>query len=483
MKVKNVIRWSALGVFSAYFVQLIFGILFARVLGPEEFGAFAMGASFLIFFKVFLDTGISSYIIYDQEINNKDLSSIFYFLVTQGVVLWLIGYFLIANLTVSFYQQANLNEITRTYSLVFPITALTVINVALLEKAGKVKQLQIARNAGFLIGGGIGLYLAKEGFGYNSLLARVLISAFVLMILVFIQNKWIPIFYFSFKSLKRVLKYGLPIVGSNLLGFSLRSLDKIVIGKANGDSNLGGYDKLSQYNKLPADLINASVVSLIFPYLSRQKEDIKKLHSVYHATYQVLIFLSLIFIVAVLLCGEFFVRYILGVQWLDYLSVLYITSPLLLFTVVGKISGTIFHVLGETKMELRINFLTSFLYLIFIPIYLFTKEYLFLVSTYVFVVSAIAVVKFIYSLRLIATRVPEGYLQLKTALLNVMGLIILLIIPGLVAFNFVSTSIFFNIFLFICYGCTIALLSWAFIGKTLIKETWMKLRAILNEVY
>lgn len=483
MKVKSVIRWSALGVFSAYFVQIIFGILFARALGPEEFGAFAMGTSFLIFLKVFLDTGISSYIIYDQEINNKDLSSIFYFLVTQGIVLWLIAYLLVANVTVSFYGQENLSAITRTYALIFPVTAFTVVNLALLEKAGKVKQIQIARNVAFLIGGGFGLYLAQEGFGYNSLLARVLISAFVVMILVFIQNKWFPLFYFSFKSLKKVLKYGLPIVGSNLLGFSLRSLDKIVIGKANGDSNLGGYDKLSQYNKLPADLINASVVSLIFPYLSRQKEDMMKLHGVYQAIYQVLIFLSLIFITAILLFGEFFVKNILGTQWLDYLSVLYITSPLLLFTVIGKMAGSIFHVLGETKMEFRVNFLASCLYLIFIPIYFFNKEYLVLVSVYVFIVSAVALVKFILSLRLMATRLPEGYLKLKTSLLNILALILLFTIPGLIAFNFVSTSISFSLLLFVCYGCAVALLSWAFIGKTLIREAWAKLKVIMHESY
>jgi O-antigen/teichoic acid export membrane protein len=73
------VKWSALGQFVGLGSEFIIGIILARLLIPSEFGVVAVLSVFINLANVFINSGFSQSLIRDQNANQVDYSTIFYF--------------------------------------------------------------------------------------------------------------------------------------------------------------------------------------------------------------------------------------------------------------------------------------------------------------------------------------------------------------------------------------------------------------------
>lgn len=80
--------WAAVQKYSTMVISFISGIILARLLMPEDYGAIGMMAIFMSLAEVFIDAGFGSAFIQKKEPTQTDYSTVFYFNIGMSVILY-----------------------------------------------------------------------------------------------------------------------------------------------------------------------------------------------------------------------------------------------------------------------------------------------------------------------------------------------------------------------------------------------------------
>ena len=125
--------WTFLKQFSNQIIAFIVSIILARILSPEQFGLIGMIAVFIAIGQSLMDAGLTQSLIRDQEANQEDLSTVFFFNLGASILFYLI-IFLCAPLIANFYDEPILKEIVRVICLTFVISAFGAVQSTRLTK-------------------------------------------------------------------------------------------------------------------------------------------------------------------------------------------------------------------------------------------------------------------------------------------------------------------------------------------------------------
>ena len=121
--------WSAVERFSVQGVQFILGIIIARLVSPSEYGLIAMLGIFLAIAQTFIDSGFSSALIQKKDRTDIDYSTAFYFNLAIAVIVYGI-LFLTAPLIADFYEESQLEVITKWIGLNLIISGFSIVQRA-----------------------------------------------------------------------------------------------------------------------------------------------------------------------------------------------------------------------------------------------------------------------------------------------------------------------------------------------------------------
>jgi len=87
------LAWSSINIVGTQFIQLIVGIILARILMPKDFGTIGVLFVFIGLSTVLIDGGFGQGLIRKQNKKEKDLSTIFYLNFLMSIALYTIMYF------------------------------------------------------------------------------------------------------------------------------------------------------------------------------------------------------------------------------------------------------------------------------------------------------------------------------------------------------------------------------------------------------
>lgn len=128
LKVKTItsVVWSAIERFSVQGIQFLLTIIVARLISPFDYGLVAMLGIFLAIAQTFIDSGFSNALIQKKDRTEIDFSTVFYFNIVVGLVVYWILY-ISAPYISDFYDEPQLDIITKVISLSLVINSLSVI--------------------------------------------------------------------------------------------------------------------------------------------------------------------------------------------------------------------------------------------------------------------------------------------------------------------------------------------------------------------
>src|SRR5512147_3032348 len=114
-KTVHALSWSFLQTVAQRGMQLVIGIVLARMLFPEQFGLIGMLTIFMAVISAFLDSGFGKALIQKRDATQVDICSIFYFNIVVGVAT--AGLLCLAAPSIAaFYRQPVLTPLTRVLS-------------------------------------------------------------------------------------------------------------------------------------------------------------------------------------------------------------------------------------------------------------------------------------------------------------------------------------------------------------------------------
>ena len=132
--------WASVQQFGTQGITFIVSVILARILEPAEFGLIVMIMVFINISKVVVDSGLSQSLIRTSNPDDDDYSTVFYFNLLGSLIMYFI-LFLSAPLIADFYNETQLIEILRLYSLVIIIVAFANIQMTKLTKEMNFKTI------------------------------------------------------------------------------------------------------------------------------------------------------------------------------------------------------------------------------------------------------------------------------------------------------------------------------------------------------
>lgn len=329
-KVVSNLAWRFAERVGAQAVQFVVSIVLARILAPEAYGTIALVTVFITILQVFVDSGLGNALIQKKNADSLDFSTVFYANVALCVVLYII-LFLAAPLIANFYNDPSLIAITRVLGLTVVVSGIKNVQQAYVSRHLIFKKFFFSTLAGTIGAAVIGITMAYNGFGVWALVTQMLFNLTLDTIVLWITVKWRPTLQFSFKRLGSLFSFGWKLLVSSIIGTTYQNIRQLLIGKIYSSTDLALFNRGKQFPNIIVENINKSIDSVLFPTLSNEQEDKRRVKVMTRRAIK-----TSIFIIAPLMMGLAFastniVRLLLTDKWLGCVPFLCVFSVTFMF--------------------------------------------------------------------------------------------------------------------------------------------------------
>ncbi len=307
--------WRLLERFGAQGVTMVVSVVLARVLDPEVYGTVALVTVITTLLQVFLDGGFSNALIQKKDADDIDFSSVFYFNIICGVVIY--GLLFIASPWIAkFYELPELTPIIRVLGLTLIIFSLKSVQQAYVSRNMLFKKFFFATLGGTIGAAVVGIVLAYSGFGVWALVAQHVFNMLVDTVILWFMVKWRPKPVFSWKRIKALLPFGWKMLVSGIIDTVYNDVRQVIIGKIYTKSDLAYYNQGQKYTYTIVTNINSSIDSVLFPTMANAQNDITVVKNMTQRAIKVSTYLMMPMMMGIAICAEPIVRILLTEKWL-----------------------------------------------------------------------------------------------------------------------------------------------------------------------
>ena len=409
-KTVNGFFWSALEMVFSQGQGILYGIVLARLLSPNEFGLLGMVTIFIAIAQVFVDSGLSQALIRKQNCTELDYNTIFWVNIIIGilafVVIWILAPFI-----ADFYAKPELINLTRVLALAIIISSLTLNQQTIITKNLDFKTLTKSSVVGTFVAGVSSILLALYGFGVWSLVWRVIINQVVRSLILWYYNRWLPNFTYSRAILKEHFLFGSNLLLISMVSAVYKSFYNMIIGKNYPVSTLGYYTNAEQYSNMPATSITAITNKVSYPVLSEMQNDNVRLKKSIKKLIETVMYLSFIILFGLAAVAHPLFSIMLGSKWAPSIIYFQILCFAYAITPLHIINHNIMKIKGRSDLFLRTEIIK---YALFTPLLVLGAIYgikVLLVGIVIFYWISF-IINAMYSKRLIGLSIFEQCLYL-----------------------------------------------------------------------
>ena len=335
-------------------IQFILTVILARLLSPDDYGIIAMPAIFLAFAQVLIDSGFANALIRKPDLNEKDLSTAFYFNIFVGLSSYLI-LFCVSPLIADFFYTPILSKLLKVTALVVFLNSLGIVQQAILTKKMDFKTQAIVSAISTFLSGAIGVWMAYNGYGVWSLVFQQVSAAFIRVILLWSFGHWHPLKIWSKESFKYLWSFGNKVVIIGFLDTIFNNIYSFVIGKMYNAKDLGNYTRAQQFADLPVNNLSGIIQRVTLPLLSEIQDDNDRLSSIYLRIIRMTALLIVPLMLGLAAMASPLIIALLGVEWIGCVLLFQILCIARIWTPFNAINGNLLQVKGRTDLQLNLE--------------------------------------------------------------------------------------------------------------------------------
>lgn len=268
----------------------------------------------LILSAVVVNSGFGAALIRKQNCTDVDFSTVFYFNLVVGVLFYWILFF--SSPTISFFfNEPQLTNLVKVLAIVLIIDSLTIIQRTILTKRIDFKLQTKISVVASIMSGAVGITLAFNGFGVWSLAVMQITQRAVNSGLLWLWNRWRPLFVFSKTSFNELFSFGYKLLISGLIDTLYRNIYLLIIGKYFSAQELGYYTRAHQFQSLPSQNINSIISRVSYPVLAQMQDDKAALKRNYQKLIKSIMFITFVLMMGMAAVAEPMVITLIGEQW------------------------------------------------------------------------------------------------------------------------------------------------------------------------
>ena len=346
--------WSSVERFSVQGIQFIVMIIMARLLTPKDYGLVGMLTIFIAIAQSLIDSGFSQALIRKRHRTETDNSTVFYFNVVIGLLLYAVFY-ITAPWVARFYDSPELTTLMRVVCLSVVLNSLAVVQRALLTVNIDFKTQAKASLTAAIISGVVGIGMAYAGFSYWSIAAQQLVNLGLNTFLLWIFARWRPCRTYSWTSFHELFAFGSKLMVSGLLDVVYRNMYLLVIGKVFTASSLGYYTRAQQFAEFPSSNLTGIMQRVTYPVLCQIQDDDKRLAQIYRRFLRVSAFIIFPLLTGLSAVSQPFILLLLKEQWLFAATLLQIICFSMMWYPIHAINLNLLQVKGRSDLFLKLE--------------------------------------------------------------------------------------------------------------------------------
>ncbi|WP_425956192.1 oligosaccharide flippase family protein [Xylanimonas sp. McL0601] len=243
------------------------GIVLARVLGPEQFGVYAVALTVQAVLMAVADLGLSAELIRSADHERRAPT-----VATLGLVT---GTILAAATVLASRPLAealgapDAAPAVAVLGVTLALGGAGVVPLAELQRSFNQRALFIVAIADFVVSTSVTLGLVTLGWGALAIAVGRLAAQVVATVLQFVLARVRPVFRVDRSLLRPILAFGLPVAGANVLSWALLNIDNVVLARVAGATTLGFYVLAFNISNWPMSVLSQMLRSVALPYFSQ----------------------------------------------------------------------------------------------------------------------------------------------------------------------------------------------------------------------
>lgn len=339
--------WSFVNTVVSRLGTLGIGIVLARVLGPKDFGTYAVAYVALIAVLSFNELGVSLAIVRwpgDPRAIAPTVSTIS---VAASAIITAAS-FLAAPAFSSAMGDPSATPVVRLLGLSVLLSGLVATPAALLEREFQQGRRAIVDQVNTWVGALVSIALALTGMGAMSLAVGRLAGGVVSGVLFIRFSPHALRFGFDRDQVRPLLRFGLPLAGSSIVVFAVGYLDQLVAGRVLGSVVLGFYVLAFNLSNWPVGIFSLPLRNVAPPTFARLQHEPDTMRAAFRSLVGLLARVTFPICLVIAGASHPIIAFVYGPQWAPAASALRWLAVLAAFKILFELTYDYLVVLGAS---------------------------------------------------------------------------------------------------------------------------------------
>jgi len=403
-------------------ISFIMQLVLARLLIPSDYGIVALVFVFISVASIFVQGGIGTSLIQKKEIDNTDITSIFYLSLLISIILYLLLY-LSAPYIADIYSNPILIKVIRVLSISLIIGSLTTVQTAILSRRMQFKVIFICNTSATILSGVIGIVLAYLGFGVWALVYQQLVRRLAMTIILAFPAKIKFTKKVSLSKVKVLYSFGWKLMVANFISTIYTNLRGLIIAKKFSAETLGFYDKGANFPYFITSNISSTIQTVLLPALALNQDTPLKIKSMTQRAVITTSFFIFPIMGGLIAISEPIVLLILTEKWLPAVPFIKILSISYALTPIIEANLQSYNAIGRSDSFLKVEIINRGVGIVILTISLFFGIYGIIIGEVIGEFFALAVVMITSSI-LINYEVRQQFIDILPHLLLTIAMVI-----------------------------------------------------------
>lgn len=341
-----------------FFLKILSAGALARHIAPSDFGLLAMTTTLSGFLGIFKDAGLTQATVRMKTISEEQLSNVFWINGAIGIALALVTIGASPGLA-WFFNDTRIIEVACWMAIPFAVGGFAVQHNALLRRELRFGVITLADLVSTLVGTTVGVFFAIRGHGYHALIYMNLSTAFLACAIQWWAARWLPRWFSRQVDTRALVKFGADIVAFDVVNYFARQSDNLLIGWKWGPTELGYYDKAYNILLMPIRQINAPLISILIPILSKLQDQPARYMKYFVALQQMIAETTMPIVVVLALFAKDLISVWFGPTWEPTAVMFQLLAPAALVGAIANTNGALLIPLGRTKRYRKVGLIGS----------------------------------------------------------------------------------------------------------------------------
>ena len=265
--IRHGVKWQFVGNTSVQILGFGFGIILARLLAPEDFGALLTIQVFTGLAGFISGGGMGQALVRAKEVTPQDYDIVFTLQIMIGSVIYA-GFYFAAPHFAEWYDTPIYTDLLRVSALSFLFRPFVNLPSSILFREMRFKVQSILGLIALLVSSGTSIGMAWLGYGIWSLIWGGIVGAAFTAIALLPITKWRPRFSMEFRRGRDIVRYGLLVSANDIVGYLQNQVSIFILSRTLGPASVALYNKGESLGKMPHTFITGSVYHVLFRAMS-----------------------------------------------------------------------------------------------------------------------------------------------------------------------------------------------------------------------